>query len=174
MEELFQVIIRHSVDLNENENREIEEVDRLAFAGEEDDIEWSSSEWYVLGKKTGRIVSLVGILKRGIRVGEIALEVGGVGGFATHPDHQRHGFGSAVLKRAAEFMRDDLQVEFGLLVCGQDMIAYYGKHGWQIAEAEMVFTSQGIKHVFHDIIMVLPLGERAWPKGMIDLCGKPW
>lgn len=174
MEEKIKVIIRHSKDLSANENQEIEEVDHQAFNGQEDDIDWSSPEWFVFGTMAGRIVSVVGVLERRIRVGEMTLKVGGVGGFATHPDHQRHGFGSALLQRAAEFMRNDLQVEFGLLVCGQDMIAYYSKHGWQIAEAEMVFTSKGTKHVFHDMIMVLPLGERPWPKGTIDLCGTPW
>lgn len=174
MGELFQAIIRHSDALSEHEIRETEEVARQAFSGPGDDIEWSSSEWYVLGRVIGRVVSIVGILKRHIRIGELTLEVGGVGGFATHPEYQRRGYGSAVMQRAAEFMRNDLQVEFGLLVCDQDMIAFYNRHGWQIAEEEMVFTSKGVKHIFRDIIMVLPLAERPWPKGRIDLCGNPW
>lgn len=174
MEENLQVVIRHTDELKESERREIDEVDHLAFMGEEDEIEWSPSEWYVLGKLAGRIVSHVGILKRRIRVGELFLEVGGVGGFATLPDYQQRGFGSTVLRRADEFMRLDLRLEFGLLVCGQDMIAFYSKHGWQITDAEMLFLSHGTKHVFHDTIMVIRLGERPWPEGTIDLCGAPW
>ena len=161
-------------DINGNENREIEEVDQLAFTGPEDEFNWSSSEWYATGKLAGRIVSIVGILKRRVQVGEIMLEVGGIGGVATHPDYQRLGFGSAVLQGAAEFMRHELQVEFGLLVCDPDMVTFYSKLGWQIAHSEMVFNFQGSKHVFQGITMVLPLGARPWPEGKIDLCGFPW
>ena len=174
MAETFQSTVNHSHDINGNENREIEEVEQLAFTGPEDEFHWSSSEWYATGILAGRIVSVVGILKRRIRVGEIALEVGGIGGVATHPDCQRHGLASAVLQRAAEFMRNELHVEFGLLVCDQDMVAFYRKLGWQIAHSEMAFDFQGSKHVFQGITMALPLGARPWPEGKIDLCGFPW
>jgi hypothetical protein len=44
MEETFQIIIRHSENLSEKENRETEEVGHLAFTGPPDDIDWSSPE----------------------------------------------------------------------------------------------------------------------------------
>lgn len=174
MAESFQVIICHSEHLNENENREIEEVGHLAFTGPGDEIDWSSPEWYVLGKMKGRVVSVVGILKRRIQVGEIPLDIGGISGVATHPDHQKQGFGSVLLRRAAEFIHQDLHIDFGLLVCAPDTVTFYSKLGWQIVEDEMIFEFQGTKHTFTGKTMVLPLGERPWPKGTIDLCGPPW
>jgi GNAT superfamily N-acetyltransferase len=128
----------------------------------------------VLGKIAGGIVSVVGILKRRIQVGEIILEVGGIGGVATHPDHQRHGFASALLRGAAEFIREDLHIEFGLLFCDHDKITFYSKLGWQVVEAEMTMEIHGKKQVFDGIALVLPLGARPWPEGTIDLCGHPW
>ncbi len=174
MEETLQINIRHSENLSEIENREIEEVDHLAFTGPPDDVDWSSPEWFVVGKLAGHVVSIVGILKRCIRVGDTLLEVGGVGGVATHPDYQRRGYGSALLQRASVFMHIDLRVDFGLLVCDQDMVSFYRKLGWQTAQQEMVFDFQGTKRLFKEKTMLLPLGERPWPRGTIDLCGPPW
>ena len=174
MDGTFRITISPSDEIGEDEGREIDEVDQLAFSGPEDEIDWSNPQWYVIGKLAERIISIVGVLKRRIRVGKITLEVGGIGGVATHPDYQQHGFGSAVMQSAAEFMRDDLQVEFGLLVCGQETVSFYGKLGWQIAGAEMVFDLHGSKQVFQGITMVLPIGPRPWPEGTIDLCGAPW
>jgi ribosomal protein S18 acetylase RimI-like enzyme len=174
MEETLQIIIRRSENLHENENREIEEVDRLAFTSHMDDLDWSSPEWFVIGKLAGRVVSIVGILKRRIRVDGTSLEVGGVGGVATHPEHQQRGYASALLQRVAVIMRADLKVDFGLLVCDQDMVSFYSKLGWQIAADEMVFDFHGTKRLFREKTMVLPLSERPWPHGRIDLCGAPW
>jgi len=174
MNKAFQISIRHAEALSEHENQEIEEVERLAFTDPEDDIEFSNSEWYVMGKLGKQVVSTAGILKRYIRVGEITLEVGGIGGVATRPDYQKQGFGTAVMQSAAEFMREDLQVEFGLLFCDHETAIFYGKLGWQIARAELVFVSHGSKLIFEGVTMVLPLDSRPWPEGAIDLCGAPW
>jgi GNAT superfamily N-acetyltransferase len=174
MSEPFQVIICHTGDLKENESQGIEVVSHLAFTDLEDEIDWSPPQWWVLGKIAGGIVSVVGILKRRIQVGEIILEVGGIGGVATHPDHQQHGFASALLRGAAEFIREDLHIEFGLLFCDHDRITFYSKLGWQVVGAEMTMEIHGEKQVLDWIAMVLLLGERAWPEGTIDLCGAPW
>jgi len=174
MAETLQIIVRHSENITERENREIEDVDYLAFTGPPDNVDWSSPEWFVIGKLAGRVVSIVGVLKRRIRVGESSLEVGGVGGVATHPDYQRRGYGSALLQRTAIFMRADLNVGFGLLVCDQDMVPFYSKLGWQTTQDEMVFDFRGSKRTFDGITMLLPVGERPWPRGTIDLCGTPW
>jgi GNAT superfamily N-acetyltransferase len=174
MSETLQIIVRHSENLTESESREIEEVDHLAFTGPPDDVDWSSPEWFVVGKLAGRVISIIGILKRAIRIGETSLEVGGVGGVATHPDYQRRGYGSALLQRAAVFMRADLNVDFGLLVCDQDMVPFYGNLDWQTVQDEMVFDFRGSKRTFQGITMLLPLGGRSWPRGTIDLCGTPW
>ena len=174
MEEALQITICPSKDFNEDEQREIDEVDRLAFSGSEDGIDWSSPEWWAVGRLAGRIVSITGILKRRVQVGERTLVVGGISGVATHPDHQRRGFASALLRQAAEFMHADLKVAFGFLVCGEHTVPFYGKLGWEVVEAEMVFEFRGAKRLFQGTMMVLPLGEKLWPAGKIDLCGLPW
>ena len=92
-EKAFQIVVRHSENLTEDENQQIEEVDHLAFAGgPADDFDWASPEWFVIGKLAGRVVSIVGILKRRIQVGDTSLVVGGVGGVATHPEKSAPGF----------------------------------------------------------------------------------
>jgi hypothetical protein len=41
--ETLQIAICRSEDLSENESREIEEVEHLAFTGPEDDLDWAST-----------------------------------------------------------------------------------------------------------------------------------
>jgi GNAT superfamily N-acetyltransferase len=160
--------------MNDAERCEIEELEQTTFDYLEDEIDWAIPEWYAIGKLAERVISIVGVLKRRVEVGEITLEIGGIGGVVTHPDHRQHGFASALLRSAAEFMRDDLQVEFGLLLCNPDKVDFYGRLGWQIALAEMVCDLHGSKEIFDGITMVLPLGSKPWPEGSIDLCGTPW
>jgi aminoglycoside 2'-N-acetyltransferase I len=173
-EETLQIAIRRSEGLNEDESREIEEVEHLAFTGPEDNLDWASPQWFVVGKLSGRIVAVAGILKRRIRVGETLLEVGGVGGVATHPGHQRLGYGSALVQRAAIFMRATMKVDFGLLACRPNTTPFYRKLGWQPIQEEVVFDFQGTKRLLPEMTMLLSLGDEPWPEGKIDLCGSPW
>jgi hypothetical protein len=53
MEETLHIAVCCSEDFSENQSREIEEVDHLAFTGPEDDLDWASPEWFVIGKLLG-------------------------------------------------------------------------------------------------------------------------
>ena len=79
------------------------------------------------------------------------------------------------MKVAQETLRDPLAVEFGLLVCGEKMLPYYGKLGWKQVTAPMWIEEQPKGRVlFPGPIMILPVCRQDWPEGEIDLKGKPW
>ena len=102
--------------------------------------------------------------------------LGGIGGVATLPDWRRHGYAGAAMRTAAEFMRNELRVEFGLLICGDQMLPYYCKLGWQLIAGPLMFDQPKGKTTFDAStkIMVLPSRKHDWPPGVIDLCGPPW
>jgi predicted acetyltransferase len=79
---------------------EVEALDRLAFANQDDDstIHWAEPEWMALGFLNDRLASQVCLHKREILVGEEPVRVAGVGGVATHPAFLRRGFASQVLR----------------------------------------------------------------------------
>jgi len=67
-----------------------------------------------------------------------------------------------------------LGVEFGLLVCEEDVVPFYERLGWQVVEGPLTFDQPGGQATWPAVVMVLPCGGKAWPEGMIDLCGLPW
>lgn len=161
----------------QDDQKIIDRLDRLAFAGkdtEEDSNEWAESDWMVLGRVDGEIVTQLGLLKREIRVGAVRMSVGGVGGVASHPAWQRRGLSSALMRAAAQFMQTELNVPFGLLVCENESQPFYVRLGWKTVAAELWFTENIKRRLLQTAVMGLPLSNYEWPEGEIDLCGLPW
>ena len=76
----------------------------------------------------GRIVSTLRVWEREIRIGSIAVPMGGIGGVGTHPDHQGAGYATALMKDTTAYMRTvgyDVGVLFSAIPC-----AFYRKVGW--------------------------------------------
>jgi GNAT superfamily N-acetyltransferase len=146
------------------------------FADDANNLVWSSDDWCVLVKLDGQMVSHVGIVERTGTVNGQPVKLGGIGGVATLPDWRRHGYAEAALRTAAGFMRNELRVEFGLLICGAHMMPYYAKLGWQLVTGPLMFDQPKGKTTFDACtkIMVLPCNKHDWPPGVIDLCGPPW
>ncbi len=178
---MFEIYIKPVSQLTAEENTQADEVDHLAFSSPDGglsdqnaDIEWSDVDWLLLGRLDGQIVCVVCALYREVQVNEQIIPVGGVGGVATHPDFQRRGLAGQMMEQTAGFLRDEMKVPFGLLVCSYLRVHYYQKFGWQLVEDPMVFDWRGTKRVFTENTMVLPLGSKSWPRGTVDVRGKPW
>ena len=107
-------------------------------------------------------------------VGSGKVWVAGVGGMATNPKHQHKGYGSALLKATETFMRDELQVSFGLLICADATRPFYELAGWQFAADVLYHKQVDQRRIMHTSVMILQLKNQAWPAGEIDLCGLPW
>jgi GNAT superfamily N-acetyltransferase len=178
---MFEIVYKPVTQLTAEENTQADEVDHLAFSAPDGglpdqnaDIEWADPGWLILGRLDGRIVSLVCVLYREVDVNRQVIPVGGVGGVATHPDYQRRGLAGQLMERTAIFLREELKVPFGLLVCSDLRVHYYQKFGWQLIQDPMLFEWHGTRRAFSENTMVLPLGSRPWPRGTVDLRGKPW
>ncbi len=76
----------------------------------------------------GRIVSTLRVWEREMRIGSVAVPMGGIGGVGTHPDHQGAGYATALMKNTVSYMRTggyDVGVLFSAIPC-----AFYRKLGW--------------------------------------------
>ena len=172
---MLEITIKPADELSESEKSDIERISSETFALEEpNDIEWSNSDWHLLGKIDGRVVSDVGVLVRDVLVGQQIVRLGGVGGVATRPVFQRRGFAGQLMQAANVFMRDQLDLPFGLLVCGSERIPYYAQFGWQAVAAPLFIHQHGARVPFDAPVMIISLSGEAWPDGEIDLQGKPW
>jgi GNAT superfamily N-acetyltransferase len=152
-------------------------VDRIAFASDAanpDPYTWSQGEWQLTGWVDGKIVSIVGILERTALAGQQTIRLGGIGGVATLPEYRARGLAGALLRASVDFMRDSMHVDFGLLFCGDGMVPYYSKFGWQVISDPVVFDQPGGKTTWKEAVMMLPVLKSTWPPGPVDLCGLPW
>jgi len=166
----MRIEVRAEGDLTEEEDRALS----WPWDAPERDFEWSVPDWRVLVWAEGRVVSQVAILERVGRVAGQPVRLGGIGNVIALPAWRGRGFTSRAMRRAAAFMCQELGVEFGLLVCEEDVVSFYERLGWQVVEGPLTFDQPGGKATWPAVAMVLPCGEKGWPEGMIDLCGKPW
>ena len=159
----------------------ITELDHLAFAddGIDDDpefsrIQWASPDWMVFGFLHGELVTQLCIPKREILIGSEKIWVAGVGGMVTHPNHHHKGYGSALLKATETFMRDELQVPFGLLICADETQPFYKLARWQRTADLLYYHQDNQRRILKTCVMILQLEKQTWHAGEIDLCGLPW
>jgi GNAT superfamily N-acetyltransferase len=168
-------------DILSEVRQQIDALDHLAFAGDtiDDDpefssIQWASPDWMALGFLNDELITQLCLPKREIRVGNEKVWVAGIGGMATHPDNQHRGYGSALLKATETFMRDEMRVPFGLLICAYETRPFYELARWQFAADRLYFTQDNQRRTLTTCVMVLSLEKHVWRAGEIDLCGLPW
>lgn len=139
-------------------------------------IAWASPEWGILVRDdAGALVGYVGIVVRDAVLDGRAVRVGGIGGVKTHPAARGQGYARAALGRAATFMADELDVAFGVLVCREELLPFYGALDWQPFAGTLLVEQPGGRVPFtFNRPMTLPLREPAPHRGTLDLCGLPW
>lgn len=162
------------VELSQEDAAASTRLDTVAFEGIDDGLEWAPSEWLLRGFAGEELVTQLAILDRQIKVGEQQVRVGGIGGVATDPRWRKRGFAEKSMIEAARLMRDEFKVEFGMLFCLDDMLAYYSRLGWQQIFTPVRIEQRGGTMVLPLYAMVIPLTGRDWPLGAVDLCGLPW
>jgi predicted acetyltransferase len=168
-------------ELTSDQHKEIDALDKLAFAGESEQdhpelagITWATHDWMALGFLGDELVTQLALPIREISVGAEKIRIAGVGGVATHPKFQHKGYASVLLSATQTFMRDKIRVPFGLLICAGKLQRFYERAGWQFVADVLYFLQDNQRRVLHTCVMILPLSKLAWPTGEIDLCGSPW
>jgi RimJ/RimL family protein N-acetyltransferase len=139
-------------------------------------IEWAAPEWCaVVWDGRGDALCHVGVVVRDARLNGRAVRVGGIGGVKTHPAVRERGHATAALGRAVEFLRDEAGVDFSLLVCEPDLIAFYERSGWRRFGGDLLVSQRGATVPFtFNVPMTLPARSGGEPDGIIDLSGPPW
>ncbi len=156
--------------------KQLDDMLNHAFVGDEIGYgyQWSDNDWNLWLRSEGEFVSHVGVVDRTITVGGQPLRIGGVGAVATAPEWRRRGYARQLMEAAAVFMRDELRVRAGLLLCGEVMEPYYSRLGWQTVPGPLLVDQPQGKVAREATIMVLLFDETTWPAGTVDLCGLPF
>ena len=168
------VQIRLEKSLTESERRALFEWGKDIYGVADKLYQWRPKEWHFMVEENGHVVSHVGVLQTTVCAGQRAISVGGIGGVVSVPEAQGRGHAQSAMRRAAEFMCDELQVEFGMLFCLPRLAPFYARQGWQLLEETVEFDqpSGPIDSPFS--VMALPCHGREWPAGKIEVGGLPW
>ena len=78
------------------------------------------------------------------------------------------------MRRATEFMCEELKVDAGMLFCLHRLMPFYARQGWQLLEDEIEFDQPTGRLVSPFRVMVLPCGAYEWPTGRVEVKGLPW
>ena len=168
------VQILHAKLITDAQRREINEMMHVVFGDSYNDYIWAPDDWHFLIYENGQLVSTVAIVERTCRVGEQAVKVGGIGDVSTLPAWRGKGLARRLLGSAADFMRETLKVDFGLLECSEQMKPFYAGLGWQVVAAEVYFEQPQGRLKNTGVTMYLPCAKQTWPSGEVDMCGYPW
>ena len=162
----------------------IDGLDHLAFKDSQPvqknaPSKWSNPTWMIIGFVNNgtpdeQLVCQLGLLKRNIRVGDMMLEVVGVGGVATHPDWQRKGYAKQLLAFTENVLRQDLKCDFALLLCDGIPCLIYRKAGWIDVAKVIIYREDDVRIPLETNVMVFETSDRTFPEGEIDVCGLPW
>jgi GNAT superfamily N-acetyltransferase len=134
---------------------------------------WASFDWYVTAEIDERLVSAAGIVDRHGAVGGAPARMGLLGGVLTAPEHRRRGLAGDVVRRSTELIANELQCDFGVLMCGPELIPFYERLGWRHVSAHLEFVRFGKPGSYGGPIMVFECAGRSLPAGPIDVMGLP-
>jgi GNAT superfamily N-acetyltransferase len=135
---------------------------------------WRPKDFHLVLEEGGRPLGHVGLVRHTVSVGGRPVAVGGVGGVVTVPEAQGRGLAQRGMRHAAEFMRHEWGVDFGLLFCRDALVPFYERLGWQLV-TEPVEVEQPDGPVVSSLnVMVLPTDGRGWPGGPVVLHSFPW
>lgn len=173
-----------TTSLTEDDARLLESLDFAAYGPHEQradafaSVTWAPPAISVLVRreKRGDIVAHAGISIREGLLNRAPVLIGGIGEVKTHPEVRGQRLGKAVVTEAMHQLRDVIQVDFGLLVCLDDVLSYYRQLGWETFDGEL-WAKQPEGRIRLDTFsnVLVMTGRRPAPSGgVIDLLGLPW
>lgn len=134
---------------------------------------WAAFDWYVTAETGVRLVSAAGIVDRQGAVGGAPAHLALLGGVFTAPKHRKQGLASDVVRRSMEVMAQELQCDFGVLICTRELIPFYERLGWRHVPNHLEFVRFGEPGSHSGPVMVFECAGRSLPVGPIDVMGLP-
>lgn len=139
-------------------------------------LEWADRDGRVFVRAgDAGLVCIAGVVVRRGEHDARPVLIGGISGVMTHPAHRRQGYAAHAVSRAVELLREQAEVEFGLLVCEPHLEGYYGRLGWTKFAGRLLVTQHGVPAEFvYNRAMVCGIRGTTPVGGTIDLLGPPW
>lgn len=135
----------------------------LAFEGDfaPEDWEHALGGMHVLGFLDGALIAHGAVVPRRMDFHTATIDVGYVEAMAVHPDHQRNGYGTELMRAITEFC----EATYAVSMLSTDEHDFYARLGWQRFNGESyVRTEHGIERTADEdegLMLLLPDTHRA-------------
>ena len=127
----------------------------------EDDWRHAMGGTHFLAGPDGLIASHAAVVERELLVGDVALRTGYVEGVGTLPDHQRQGYGSAVMRAATRHILHG----YALGALGTGEHGFYQRLGWETWQGRAyVRTPDGLERTPDEEGYIMVLRTPATPE----------
>lgn len=166
--------IKKIKNLSQKEQDEVYQLLTVVFEADISQWTWSLDDYRLLVRMGDSIVSHVAMIERTCLVNAQPIKVGGVGGVGTLPEWRGRGLASLAMQQTADFLKNQLKVEYGMLFCANEMVPYYQRLGWRMVDAPVSFEEHAVKMQCDCPVMYLPCEKLYWPAGNVDVCGTLW
>lgn len=128
----------------------------------------------LLMAESGDVLTFYNIVLRQCRFDDDPRLIAGINNFITPQEHRGAGYGTDVMKEAAGILFEELSVEYGLLLCADELVPFYSRFGWYKVNSQLYFDQpDGRKQWQANIMLLSRNGNIIFPE-KIDLCGLPW
>lgn len=168
------IAIKMVAELSDAEQHEAYQLLKSVFGGEVSVWTWAEDDWRLLARVNGKMVTHIGIVVRTCLVKNQTVKVGGIGGVATLEEWRGQGLATQAMRAAADFLKKQLKVDFGMLFCSREMVPFYQRLGWRLIDAPVFFDQPGGKMQSDCPVMYLPCTKPYFPWGDVNICGYPW
>lgn len=135
---------------------------------------WAEPGWSVVVLSDDEVLSFLNVVEREALFDGNTVKLAGINNVITPAPFRRRGYASQTMRRAELLMFRELQADFGLLLCADEMVPFYEGLGWISVSVPLEFDQPGEKVTWPSRIMVLPRAGEKLPSKSIDLCGLPW
>jgi predicted acetyltransferase len=94
---------------------------------------WAEPNWYVLALFDSKLLGRLGIVERKVSINEYLFDIAGISGVVTGDQWRGSGIATDMLKSAMEFIHNQLNISYCLLLCRSQVAPFYAKLGWKVA-----------------------------------------
>ncbi|WP_143961107.1 GNAT family N-acetyltransferase [Litoribacter populi] len=168
--------IKKYVELEERTRLDLDQMAQKAFEGVEivENTTWSTPDWSIINRHDGKIVMYYNLVVRSVDFDGTPFSVAGINNVITHPDFQGQGYASRTLKHTRDFIFNTLKADFGLLLCGDELVGFYKKLGWHKFSGDLIVEQPQVGPI-HWSSNTMLMSKRPIPCSKeINLNGLPW
>jgi len=170
----MEIVIKRREDVSDEDNQIILKLVHETFGDMVNKYEWAKPDWRLIGKIDNEISCCLELMERRVLAGDTQVKVAGIGNVITPPSFRGKGLAGKAMTEAMKFAKTQMEVDFGLLLCSEDLVPYYKKLGWELVNETLFFEQSTGRIKWWERVMVFPCTEKHWPTGEVDLCGAAW